>query len=374
MAKTEDLIKYLDLKTLDKYVLRQLIEVFLMGLVIFTSIIFASDTLVTLIRQISLYGIPFSTAIFIIILRLPAILVLTIPMGVLLSSVMTINKMSMNSEICVMRACGISLGRIAKPVFMFGLAAMLVSFTVNEFIAPVANAQAKKLTMWALQQKNVPEGTENFTLKELKGSKLKRLFYISKCKDKRLYGITVLDMSKKDSTMILQAKEGDARHEFWQFSKGVIYTISNSGKVLNSTVFGDLSYFSNPEMMNKLNDDYEKELTTFSLLKYLFDHRHDPPEKLAKYKIELYNKIAIPLMAVIFVLIGVPLAITPPRVRFNRGFLFSIGIIFLYYILKAFSSSLGETGVLWPFFASWMPDIIIGTMGALMFWKKGCRI
>ena len=32
-----------------------------------------------------------------------------------------------------------------------------------------------------------------------------------------------------------------------------------------------------------------------------------------------------------FLKIGVPLAITPPRVRYNRGFLFSILIIFAYY-------------------------------------------
>lgn len=374
MAKIKQLIKYLDLKTLDKYILRQLIEMFLMGLVIFTSIIFASDTLLTLIRQISLYGIPFGVAIFIIILRLPAILVLTIPMGVLLSTVMTLNKMSLNSEICVMRACGISLSRIAKPVFLFGISAMLISFAVNEFIAPIANAQAKKLTVWALQQKNVPEGTDNFTIKELKYGKLNRLFYISKCKDKKLHGITVLDLSKQDSTMILQAKEGRAKKEFWEFNKGVIYTITNSGKVLNSTVFGDLSYFQNPEMMQKLNDDYEKELTTFSLLKYLFIHRNDPPEKLAKFKIELYNKTALPLMTLVFVLIGIPLAITPPRVRFNRGFLFSIGIIFLYYILKALSLSLGEAMILWPFVAAWMPNFVIGSLGAFMFWRKGFKI
>jgi lipopolysaccharide export system permease protein len=44
---------------LDRYILKQVIEVFLMGVFVFTSIIFASDTFITLIKQISMYGIPF---------------------------------------------------------------------------------------------------------------------------------------------------------------------------------------------------------------------------------------------------------------------------------------------------------------------------
>ena len=50
------------LKQLDKYILKQIIEMFLMGVFVFTAIIFASDTFITLIKQISMYGIPFKVA------------------------------------------------------------------------------------------------------------------------------------------------------------------------------------------------------------------------------------------------------------------------------------------------------------------------
>ena len=75
---------------LDRYITRQVIEVFLMGVFVFTSIIFASDTFITLIKQISLFGIPFHVALLMIILNLPSVVVMTIPMGVLLSTVMTL--------------------------------------------------------------------------------------------------------------------------------------------------------------------------------------------------------------------------------------------------------------------------------------------
>ena len=75
-----------NMKQLDKYILKQVIEMFIMGVLVFTSIIFASDTFITLIKQISMYGIPFKIAFLIIILHLPSVFVMTIPMGVLLLS------------------------------------------------------------------------------------------------------------------------------------------------------------------------------------------------------------------------------------------------------------------------------------------------
>jgi len=85
-------------KIVDKYITKQLIETFLIGIVIFTSIMFASETFITLVKQIAMYGIPFNVAILIVMLQLPTMLVYTIPMGVLLSTVTTINKMSTDSE------------------------------------------------------------------------------------------------------------------------------------------------------------------------------------------------------------------------------------------------------------------------------------
>ncbi len=360
--------------TLDWYILKNIFETFLMGLVIFTSIIFASDTLLTLIKQISLYGIPFNVAMFIIILRLPGVLSLTIPMGVLLSTVMTLNKMSLESEITAMRACGISLGRIARPVFIFGIVAMLSGLFINELIVPIANAQSKKLTIWSLQQKNVPNGTENFTLKEMKDGNLKRLFYVSKCADKKLYGVTVLDLSKRNSTMLLQAKEGRAKKDYWEFRKGVIYTINDNNGILNATIFGNLDYYNNPDLMNRLEEGKQKEFSTFKLLWYIYKHRHSKPVELAPFLMELYNKLALPMMSVLFVLIGVPLAITPPRVRVNRGFLFSIGVIFLYYILSALSSSFGANCIIPPFLATWLPNLIIGGIGFYLFYRKAFKL
>ena len=360
--------KYKNMKILDKYILSQVIGQFIMGVLVFTSIIFASEGFITLIKQISTYGVPFKVALMIIILHLPAIFVMTIPMGVLLATVMTLNNLSLLSEITVMRACGIGLNRIAKPIFAFAIVMALLSFSINEFIVPVMTKQATTLALWAFGQKNIPEGKNNFTFKELKEhGTLKRLFYVGQCKNKTLYNITLLDNSKEGTIQILQAREGKTSPAGWTFDKGVIYTIADDGKVLDTAMFEQTNAMFGMDLTKELNKNIANERNFIQLLTYL---NNPDVEKKRELRINLYDKIALPLMTIALVLVGVPLAITPPRVRYNRGFLFSILIIFVYYLVRAFSISLGEAGTLIPILAAFFPNIILSIAGIFIYYKK----
>ena len=357
-----------NMKLLDKYILKSVIEMFIMGVLVFTSIIFASDTFITLIKQISMYGIPFKIAFIIIILHLPSVFVMTIPMGVLLATVMTLNGLSLSSEITVMRACGIGLNRIAKPIFIFAIIMSLVSFVVNETIVPVMTKQSTDLALYAFGQKNIPEGKQNFTFKELKeGGLLKRLFYVGDCTDKTLHDITVLDASKDDTIQILQAREGKTSPLGWNFQKGAIYTITDSGKTLDTTLFNDTTIMFGMDLSKEMNKNLANEHNFLQLLKFLA--KSDRADK-HELEINLFDKIALPLTTIVLVLIGVPLGITPPRVRYNRGFLFSILIIFAYYLIRALSISFGEAGSLIPILAAFMPNIILTIIGIGLYYRK----
>lgn len=356
---------------LDRYILRQVLEMFLMGVFVFTSIIFASDTFITLIKQIALYGIPFKVALMIIILNLPAVFVMTIPMGVLLATVMTLNRLSLASEITVMRSCGIGLNRIAKPIFIFSLLMCLASFFINETVVPVTTKQSKDLALWALGQKNIPEGKQNFIFKELQDNgSLKRLFYVGFCKNKVLHNITVLDLSKPDTIQVLQAQDGSTSPSGWEFNRGAIYTVAQEGKILNTTFFENSVAQFGVDLSKELNQNLAKEHNFLSLVKYMMDNPNKIAGQMNIYLIQLYDKLALPITTVVLVLIGVPLAITPPRVRYNRGFLFSILIIFAYYLIRALSISFGEAGSLPPFFAAWLANIVLTIAGSIMYYRK----
>ena len=356
---------------LDRYIMSQVLEVFFLGVVVFTSIIFASDTFITLVKQITNYGIPFNVALMMILLNLPSIIVMSIPMSVLLSVVMTLNKLCLSSELTVLRALGVGLDRISKPIFVFALLMSLFVFVVNETIVPVTTSQSKALAIWSLGQKNVPEGKQNFSFK-VKGpdESLKRLFYVRSCENKTLNNLTILDLSNKDTIQIIQADTGKTQDSSWVFNDASVYTISLVGKILNTSWLGSTTADFGITLDEKIFELKPEECSFKSLTKYIKTNNSKIMKNKLEYEVMLYDKVALPITTIVFVLLGVPLSITPPRVRYNRGFLFSILIIFVFYILRAFSFSLGEAGQITPILAAWLPNIILITLGSVLYYKK----
>ena len=372
--------EYNKLSILDRYILSQLFSIFLLGIIIFTSIIFASETFTQLIKQISQYGVPFHIAIMMVVLNLPQVFVLTIPISMLFATVMTINDLSLKSEITIFKACGISVERIARPIFCFALLMTLVSFFINEFIVPATSTQSKSLAIYSLEQKHIPENKMNFTVKDInKDGGLKRLFYAQWCKDKTLNNVTVIDISKPNDIQIIQAKKGTTSDYGWRFHEGVVYTISKDSKkgekLFNTSLFEQSDVTFGIGDVNEIVKESTNEFNFFKLMKYIKTQGSSLTKKiLLEYKVNLYDKIALPITTFALALIGVPLGITPPRVRYNRGFLFSILIIFIYYVIRAFSLNLGETEKIAPAFAAWLPVISISIAGAWLFYKKAYKI
>lgn len=368
--------KYNKLSILDRYILKQLFDVFVLGVIIFTSIIFASETFTQLIKQISLYGIPFHIALMMIVLNLPQVFVLTIPISTLFATVMTVNDLSLKSEITIFKACSISIERIARPIFCFAAVMMVVSFLINEFVVPIASIQSKSLAIYSIEQKHIPENKMNFTIKDVdKEGNLKRLFYAQWCKDKALNNVTIVDISNPKNIQIIQAKKGSTSDYGWKFNDGVVYTISKNGKIFNTSLFEESNVSFGIGDVNEMVKETASEYNFFKLMKRIKDNKIKLEKSIrTEYKINLFDKLALPATTLALALIGVPLAITPPRVRYNRGFLFSILIIFVYYVIRALSLNLGETGKISPFLAAWLPVLLIGLIGGYLFYKKAYKI
>ena len=360
---------------LDKYILRQVIEIVLLGIVIFSSIIFASEAFTQLIKQIADYGVRPIIAFMIILLNLPAVVVQSIPMSMLLATVMGLNKLSLSSEITVMRACGIGIDRIAKPVFIFAAIMVVFGFLVNEFIVPLTGSQSKTLAVWAVGQKNIPDGKKNYTLKETKDRfYIKRFFYVENCTKKSLDNISVIDFTNDDKTQIIQASKGETAKDGWVFKNASIYTIDQDGDLMNTSWVNRTTVNFGIEAKEELSKVNQYEYNARQLAKYIKDTQFETKRERNSYKIMLYEKFSLPVTTFMMALIGIPLAITPPRVRYNRGFLLSIFIILCFYIIRAISLVIGESGIIPPFIAVWIPNIILAVVGWILYRKKAFKI
>ncbi len=86
-------------------------------------------------------------------------------------------------------------------------------------------------------------------------------------------------------------------------------------------------------------------------------------ERANKFQVEIWKKFTIPAACIVFVLIGVPIA-----VRFRRGGIglvvgVSLGVFCLYYVALIGGEKLADRQFLSPALAMWSPNILFGLVG-----------
>lgn len=359
------------MKILDKYIFNSLVQSFIFGVVVFASVLLASEAFLDVIRQISKFGIPFKIALLVVGLRLPGIIVYTIPMALLVAVILTYNRLNVNLEITAIRSCGVSLYRMMLPALVFGVIAGFTTLFFNEIIVPKANYQARNIILWAATQKNLPKHKTNFIYKELgKQNYLRRLFYIEKYEHKKMLGVIVIDLSQSRTTKIIQAKEVTNEPNKWVFNNGKVYTVSNDGSITNTSSFETIVLEDPINIDLKRKDPRSKEHNFLELADVInkgIKKGEDIPKSLL---IKWHEKLSIPFSCILVALVGVPLVISPPRAKMNRGLGFAAILIFCYYLLRALSMSLGEVNLFPPLIAAWLPNIVILILGLYLLHKK----
>jgi lipopolysaccharide export system permease protein len=83
--------------------------------------------------------------------------------------------------------------------------------------------------------------------------------------------------------------------------------------------------------------------------------------------VELHRKFSLPFACLVFGFIAVPLGMQPARGVKSRGFSISLAIIFLYYLLLTAGEAMAEKDVLQPAIALWLPNLVFGPLGIVLF-------
>ena len=133
------------MKVLYKYLIREMFFPFFLSLVMITFILFINF----LIRAIDRFlgkGIDVLVILEYLFLNLAWIIALSVPMAVLLTTLMTFGRMSEENEINAMKASGISFSSIIKPPLIFGTFITLFLIFFNNYILPDMNFHARLLS------------------------------------------------------------------------------------------------------------------------------------------------------------------------------------------------------------------------------------
>lgn len=359
-------------KLLDRYIANEFWQPLLFGIGIVTGVWFGADQLKTIFNLIMKSGVPLDMAFQIIGLHLPEIIVMTIPIGVLLGTLLVFNRLSGDSEIIALRTSGISFYRIMVAPLMFGLLTSIASFGINEYVVPVANRTSKKLEFMALYKQTLPEGTANFTYMERgKDLSLSRVYYIGLADKTTIHNVIILDFTRDKLVQIISAANGMWNHGEWILQKGRTYVLAGDSDITRILKFDTLTIpgVKNAQEALKLNKVPPKDMSIAELSAYMDNMRKSnviPRDLLVRF----YQKFSQPLACLIVALAGAPLGLLARRSRSNLGLVYSAVIVFLYYVLQSSSGALGDSGRLDPMVAAWLPNIVIGTLGMIILYFK----
>ena len=185
-----------------RYVLKELIGPFLASLFGIT-FLFVVDFLVKILDNVLSKGLPATTVIEIFVLNLAWMLSLSIPMAVLVASLMAFGRMSGDQEITAVKAAGVSPLSLMRPVLLVALLLSVLMVVFNNWVLPEANHRSVELMNAVSRKKPHVFIDAGRLITQFPGVQLwvNRIDPVSGT----LYGIQIFEMEKKGAPRIVYA-------------------------------------------------------------------------------------------------------------------------------------------------------------------------
>jgi lipopolysaccharide export system permease protein len=356
---------------MDRYIIGELIAPFLFGVGAFSSIGVAIGTVFDLVRQLTDADISLAIALKVFFLQLPYYISLSLPMAMLLATLIGYSRLSSDSELIALRSCGVSVYRLVVPAIAAGLLISGINFTFNELVVPATRYEASLTLDRALKNETNILSERNIIYPEFREIEqpdgeevdvLNRLFYAEQFDGERMIDLTIIDRSQPGFDQLILAKTAtwNPVKNNWDFFNGTIYFVDRQGEARKIVRFkhqrlqlprAPLDFAAQERKFGEMN--IVQALNHLEVLKL-----SGRDKKVRKLKIRIQQKIALPFACVAFGLLGAALGTKPQRTSKATGFGISVLTIFTYYLLMSIGDALGLSGVIAPWMAGWLPTLV----------------
>jgi lipopolysaccharide export system permease protein len=354
------------MKIIDRYIAKEFLKLFALVLVSFTILYLIVD----FFGRIRMFLSNDATARQIILhfgFGIPQIISHTIPVAVLLATLIAFGTFSRNNEVVAMRANGISIYRMTLPVLVLGIAISGAAFFFNEFVTPLANHKAKYIEFVEVKkQRRMGAFSQNQIWYRSRNAIYNFALFVPE--RNILKGVTIHHFDPDfNLVMRIDAKEASWNSDRWilsdvmvtRFPPGDFPVIERHNKLP-----ADIT--ENPSDLQSVQKDAD-EMSFFELWSFIRKLRSEGYDA-TRYLVDLHGKIAFTLVSIILVVLGVSFSLRSER---SGGVALSIGagiiIGFSYWIVFALSISLGRSLTLPPFLAAWSANLLFAAASIALY-------
>lgn len=361
------------MKILRNYLLKEFIGPLFLALGVLSFVMVVVGNLKKIADLVINRGVDVYSVAKIFIFMMPYIVTYALPIAVLIAVLMSLGRLSSDNELVAIRASGINLFSLILPLITIGLILSLSLVIFNDRAASYAHYAYRK-TLIEVGIKNPTAALEEGVFINSFQKYILFIYHIDQKKN-RLGNVRIYEpQGENKPTRTIVAKTGEfiADPEKNTVKLKLMDGTSDEPDPENPANFYKLNfktYFINLSLAaaqdkNKI-EKKAKEMTIQELRKEI--------EKLRKEGIdpaplitEIGEKITLAFSCLVFILLGIPLAIITRRREKSINLGIALLIIVVYYPLFIGCEALGIQGYVDPRIAMWLPNILLGTIGAIL--------
>ena len=304
----------------------------------------------------------------------PEWLTYILALAVLLSALVTIGLLTKNSELIVMRACGISLYRTALPLVVFAAAASAILFAMEERVLATANRNADRLKH--IIRTGSPQTFGVLNRKWIVGRNGEVYHYqFYDPRRRELNSLSVFDFDDAEHTIRSRMFAAKATYapvagptgavSQWRLEQGWSRQFGPKTQVKDFARFTDRLVPLEPAEYF-VTEAREPDLMNFGQLRSYVAELRASGYNVLEHEVGLYRKVAFPFVTLVMTLIAIPFAVSTGK----RGAMYGIGIgivlALVYWVMISVFAAFGAGGLLDPMLAAWAPNIIFGAAAAFL--------
>ena len=348
---------------LDRYIIRAFIPTFALCLFVIVSLYIIIDLLQKLDDLIELGSSAFTLGFYYYAFLCPVIILQLFPAITLIAVGLVLVKFMKNNEILAMQVAGISIYRTLLPIFVISVILSFVAGGNQEWLIPKLAAKIKTVERMTFEN-NI---RKNILLEDSENRQILRIwrYYVKEQTMKSPFILTKHENGRRK--FIIKAVDGRwVGDNKWLLSDVVKNDYDESGKWIAPVQEMREYIFETaltPERI--VNIEIDPSLLSLEKLKELINN--DPAN--FHYAVIYHSRLAYPLTNFVILLLGVPFIIGFEQI--SRNVFLRIGICVLtcaiFYILNYFCINMGNTGMLHPALAAWLPIVIFGCLGIYLF-------
>ena len=300
--------------------------------------------------------------------KLPLIIDLCLPIGMLLASLFTLGTLSKNNEFAALLSSGVSLARAGRSLLVMGLLVSMGALVFREYIVPYSNQKQDDVFKYEIEGKIRQDlkAKRNFTYIGQKGE----VYIIAAFRPKppTLSGFSMEVFT--DSVMVkrIDAKRARWDGEKWVAEDGTIRTFLGGKEEVRPFAEYRIEE-SNEKPADFSRREVDPDTMNYFELGRFADWVGRNGGNPIPYKATMANKLAFPLVNLLMVILGISLGAGRRKTTLWAGFGFTMGLAATYWLLMDFGLSLGKTGAMPVWASAWSPNILYGMLGLVLFYR-----